>query len=55
MFLDDAEAPAPETPEEVEEVVDDAEPEEADPAVVPVRRTSKGTRRDRIRQSLKNR
>lgn len=49
------EAPAPETPEEVEEVVDDAEPEEADPAVVPVRRTSKGTRRDRIRQSLKNR
>ena len=49
------EAPAPETPEEVEEVVDDAEPEEADPEVVPVRRTSKGTRRDRIRQSLKNR
>ena len=49
------EAPVPETPEEVEEVVDDAEPEEADPAVVPVRRTSKGTRRDRIRQSLKNR
>ncbi len=49
------EAPAPETPEEVEEVVDDAEPEEADPEVIPVRRTSKGTRRDRIRQSLKNR